>query len=172
MKNAIRPALVAAFTLALAAPALAHEGMIHDGCPTGQEFTAGDITVTGAFTRATLPDARVGAGYFTISNAGGEADRLIAASSEVSPTVELHNMIVDNGMMKMSQVEGGIEVPAGGSVSLAPGGLHVMFIGPNQPFNEGECVEVTLSFEKAGEVPVQLVVGPVGADGAPGHEGH
>jgi copper(I)-binding protein len=172
MRTEFHPALAAVILLTLATHAIAHEGMIHDGCPAGQEFTAGDIIVTGAFTRATLPDAQVGAGYFTISNAGSEADTLIAASSEVSPTVELHNMTVENGMMKMSEVEGGIEVPAGGSVSLAPGGLHVMFIGPNQPFIEGECVAVTLSFERAGEVPVQLVVGPVGADAAPGHKGH
>jgi hypothetical protein len=52
-------------------------------------------------------------------------------------------------------------------------GLHIMFIGPNQQFREGECVELTLTFEKAGELPVQLVVGPVGADSAPeGHNHH
>lgn len=157
----------------LAAPAVAHEGMIHDGCPTGQEFVAGDITVSGAFTRATLDNAGVGAGYMTIGNAGAGADRLIAATSEVTPTVELHNMEVKDGMMTMAQVEGGIEVPAGGSVSLAPGGYHIMFIGPNQPFKEGECVALTLTFAEAGDLPVQLSVGPVGASEAPmGEHGH
>jgi len=157
----------------LAAPAFAHEGMLHDGCPPDQTFTAGDITVTGAFTRAMLPAAKVGAGYMTIANAGKDADRLTGASSELTDKVEIHNMSVKDGMMNMSPVAGGLEIPAGGSVTLAPGGLHIMFVGPNQPFNEGECVEVKLSFERAGDLPVQLVVGPVGADAAPeGHKHH
>lgn len=156
--------------LLLAAPAVAHEGMMHDGCAPDQTFTTGGITVSGAFTRAMLDAAKVGAGYMSIANAGPEADRVVGAKSELTPRVELHNMSVKDGMMSMSHVEGGIEVPAGGSVDLAPGGLHVMFIGPNQQFQEGECVELTLTFEKAGELPVQLVVGPVGADAAP--EGH
>jgi copper(I)-binding protein len=156
----------------LAAPAFAHEGMLHDGCPTGQTFAAGDITVTGAFTRATLAAAKVGAGYMTIGNAGTEPDRLVSATTEATPTVELHNMSVKDGMMTMTPMPDGIEVPAGGSVALAPGGLHVMFIGPKAPFKEGECVAVTLKFEKAGELPVQLVVGPIGADAAPDHAGH
>lgn len=156
----------------LAAPAFAHEGMNHDGCPTGQSFAVGDITVSGAFTRATLPDAPVGAGYLTISNAGTDADRLLGAASLITPTVELHTMSVTDGMMKMQQLTDGIEVPAGGSVEFAPGGMHIMFIGPNQAFVEGECVELTLTFEKAGELPVMLNVGPVGASAAPEHEGH
>jgi copper(I)-binding protein len=154
----------------LASPVFAHEGMMHDGCPPDQTFATGGITVSGAFTRAMLDAAKVGAGYMSIANAGAEADRLVSAKSELTPQVELHNMVVKDGMMSMSPVEGGIEVPAGGSVDLAPGGLHVMFIGPNQQFQEGECVELTLTFEKAGDLPVQLVVGPVGADAAPGHK--
>lgn len=156
----------------LAAPAFAHEGMLHDGCPAGQTFAAGDITVTGAFTRAMLAAAKVGAGYMTISNAGTEADRLLGATTEATPTVQLHNMSVKDGVMTMAPAEGGIEVPAGGSVELAPSGLHIMFIEPHAPFKEGECVAVTLKFEKAGDLPVQLVVGPVGADAAPDHSGH
>jgi copper(I)-binding protein len=151
----------------LSAPAFAHEGMVHEGCPSGQKFAAGDITVSGGFTRATLANAQVGAGYMTITNAGSAPDRLLAVKSEVSPTVELHNMSVKDGMMTMAEAEGGIEVPARGSVSLAPGGYHVMFIGPNQPFKEGECVALTLTFETAGELAVQLNVGPVGASEVP-----
>jgi copper(I)-binding protein len=158
--------------LLLSAPAVAHDGMLHDGCPAGQVFAAGDITVSGAFTRATLANAQVGAGYMTIANTGAAPDRLIGAASETAPTVEPHNMSVIDGMMKMEQVEGGIEVPAGGSVALAPGGYHIMFIGPTQPFKEGECVSLTLTFENAGELPVQLNVGPIGASEAPAHEHH
>jgi copper(I)-binding protein len=153
--------------IAVVSPVLAHEGMLHDGCPGGQTFAAGDITVSGAFTRATLPDAPVGAGYLTIENAGVSADRLVSATSEVTPIVELHTMSTVDGVMKMEHLPEGIDLPAGETVSLAPGGLHIMFIGPNQPFNEGECVELVLNFEQAGDLPVQLNVGPVGAREAP-----
>lgn len=162
-------ALLATLT---AIPALAHEGMVHDGCPTGQIFTAGDITVTGAFTRATLPDAPVGAGYLTIENTGTAADRLVSVSSEIAPTIELHAMSTADGMMKMEHQPAGIVIPAGETIALAPGGLHIMFIGPNQPFNEGECVEIILNFEVAGNLPVELNVGPVGASAAPGGHAH
>lgn len=157
--------------LVLSAPAFAHEGMIHDGCATGQTFTAGDLTVTGAFTRATLEGAKVAAGYLTVTNAGSTPDHLVAATTEATPDVELHNMSVKDGMMTMAPVDAaGIEVPAGGSVSLAPGGTHIMFMNPHAPFKEGECVAVTLKFEKAGELPVQLNVGGVGASEAPEHQ--
>jgi periplasmic copper chaperone A len=164
-----------AFALTLAAlvlttlPAAAHEGMLHDGCAPGQTFTTGDITVTGAFTRATLPSAQVGAGYMTIENRSTTADRLLGATTEATPTVELHSMTTEAGMMKMEQLAGGIEIPAGGNVTLAPGGLHIMFLGPKAPFKEGECLAVTLTFETAGTLDVQLAVGTVGADAAPEH---
>jgi copper(I)-binding protein len=70
----------------------------------------------------------------------------------------------------MAQVEGGIEIPAGETVVLAPGGLHVMFLGIDVPFKDGECLELVLQFEKAGEVPVVLTIGGIAADAAP--EGH
>lgn len=167
-------ALAAALLFAISPmPVRGHDGVVHDGCAPGQNFAAGDLTVSGGFTRATLPDAPVGAGYLTIVNGGAEADRLVSATSAVTPHVELHTMTTEGGMMKMEQLSEGIELPAGETVSLAPGGLHIMFIGPEQPFVEGECVEVVLSFEKAGDLPVRLNVGPVGAREAPdGHEGH
>jgi copper(I)-binding protein len=146
--------------------------MVHEGCPTGQSVVVGDLTVSGAFTRATLPNAPVGAGYLTIANAGGAADRLVSVTSEISPAIELHTMSVVEGMMRMEHLPDGIEIPGGETVSLAPGGLHIMIIGPNQPFIEGECVAVSLDFEAAGSVAVMLNVGPIGADAAPGHGDH
>jgi copper(I)-binding protein len=150
-------------------PAFAHEGMLHDGCPAGQTFSAGDISVTGAFSRAMLPNAPVGAGYMTITNAGSAADRLLSATTEATPNVELHDMKVTDGMMEMTPLPEGIEIPAGGTVTLAPGGLHMMFINPHAAFKEGECLAVMLTFEQAGELAVQLSVGAVGAEGAPEH---
>jgi len=153
-------------------PARSHEGMVHEGCAAGQTFATDELTVSGAFTRATLPGAGVAAGYLTITNAGTRPDRLIGATTEATPTVELHSMSTEDGMMKMAEIADGIEIPPGGSVSLAPGGAHIMFIGPRAPFSEGECVAVTLTFEQAGELPVMLNVGAVGASSAPAHQGH
>jgi periplasmic copper chaperone A len=115
----------------------------------------------------------VGGGFLTIANSGQTADRLIAATSEVANAVELHQMKMEGDMMKMSPVESGIDIPPGGTVELAPGGLHIMFIGIGQPFEEGACVEVTLTFEQAGELPVVLSVGGVSAaSAAGGHQSH
>jgi periplasmic copper chaperone A len=160
----------AAAAAAIPLSAFGHEGMLHEGCPAGQSFAAGDISVTGAFTRAMLPSAPVGGGYMTISNAGTMPDRLVGATTEATDTVEFHDMKVEGGMMKMIPMPEGVEIPAGGTVTFAPGGLHVMFLSPRAPFKEGECLEVVLQFERAGELSVQLSVGPVGADAAP--EGH
>jgi copper(I)-binding protein len=72
-------------------------------------------------------------------------------------------------MMEMSPMPQGIEIPAGGTVTLAPGGLHIMFLNPKAGFKEGECLAVVLQFERAGELPVELSVGPIGADAPPAH---
>jgi copper(I)-binding protein len=160
---------LAGFVLAFPVAAGAHEGMLHDGCPAGQSFVAGDITVSGAFTRAMLPNAPVGGGYMTITNAGRAPDRLLGATTASTDAVEFHDSKVTDGMMEMTHLPEGIEIPAGGSVTLAPGGLHVMFINPKSPFKEGECLAVTLSFERAGDLTIELSVGPVGADVPPGH---
>lgn len=164
---------LAALLFASPTLAFAHDGMLHEGCPAGQTFTIGELTVSGAFSRATLPSAKAAGGFLTITNAGESPDRLIGAASDVAGTVELHEMKMDGDMMKMSPIEGGIAVPAGESVTLAPGGLHIMFIGLNQSFDEGACVEVTLTFEQAGELPVVLNVGGIAAGSAePMHQSH
>lgn len=165
MKTFASIALAAALA-ASAFPAIAHDGVLHEGCAAGQTFAIGDITVAGAFTRATLPGAKAAGGFLTITNAGQAADRLIAAASDVAEAVELHEMKMEGDMMKMSPIEGGIDIPAGETVTLAPGGLHVMFMGLGQPFEQGACVEVTLTFEQAGDLPIVLNVGDVSAGSA------
>lgn len=133
----------------------------------------GDLTISGAFTRATLPNAPVAGGYVTITNAGDEADRLLDAQSSFSPDVQIHEMAVVNDVMQMSQLPDGLEIPAGEMVTLEPGGLHLMFMDISQPFVEGETVPVTLSFERAGDVEIELAVQAFGASGmSSGHEGH
>ncbi|HEV7277961.1 MAG TPA: copper chaperone PCu(A)C [Devosiaceae bacterium] len=176
MRSHLSSVAVVTFCLAAAAGPLAanaHEGLDHDGCAAGQVFAAGDLEITGAFSRATLPAAKVAGGYLTIENRGTGPDRLLGGSTEAAERLEVHQMEMDGDTMKMSRVEGGLELPPGETVTLAPGGLHLMLIGLASPFTEGECLEVTLQFAQAGEVPVVLNIGGIAADAAPDeHAGH
>ena len=130
--------------------------------PSGSA-TFGLLSITGGFLRATLPGQPVGGGYLTISNGGSADDRLLAVTSPAAGAVDLHQMRMDGDVMRMSAVPDGIVVPAGGSITLEPGGLHLMFSDLAAPLLAGEVVEVTLVFERAGEVVVVLPVLPVGA---------
>jgi periplasmic copper chaperone A len=134
----------------------------HAGAPV----TLGDLEISGGFTRATLPNAPVGGGYITITNKGSADDRLVSAASPVAGLVQLHEMKMDGAVMKMGELPDGIPVPAGETVTLAPGGLHIMFMQLNQPFVEGTKVPVTLTFERAGTVGVELDVAGIGAAAA------
>ena len=166
-------ALAALLSLCVPSLAFAHHDVLHDGCPSGQTFTVGDIAVTGAFTRAMLPGAPSAGGYMVITNSGAAADRLTGVTSEAASNVDIHQMKMNGDVMEMAAVEGGLEVPAGGSVELAPGGYHLMMTGIEQPFDEGECVDITLHFEHAGDLDVLLNVGSVAQSEAPmGHEMH
>lgn len=149
-----------------------HAGMDHSG-ETAQHdiLVLGDIEIANAFARATLPNAPVGGGFMTITNTGSEDDRLIGAASDVAGASQVHEMKLEGDVMKMRALEEGVVLPAGETVTLAPGGLHIMFMGIEQPFVEGECVEVKLTFEKAGEVGFCMPVGAVAADGAD-HSAH
>ncbi len=114
-----RTAAFAAFVVlsvpAFASPVLAHEGVLHDGCPTGQSFAAGGITVTGAYARATPKGAQSAGGYLTIPNNGAAADSLTGARSEAASDVGLHQMKMNGQVMEMGPVETGLSIPPGGS---------------------------------------------------------
>ena len=148
--------------------ALAHEGVIHEGCATGQRFTQGDLTVTGAYMRATLKGAQSAGGYLTIANTGTTADILTGASSAAAGDIAIHQMKMNGQVMEMSPVEGGLEVPAGGSVSLDPMGYHLMLTGMTQPFIQGQCVQMVLHFAHAGDLPIVLNIGGIAQKEAPG----
>lgn len=120
------------------------------------------ITVDNAWTNATPPGATVGAGYMTIRNGDEAAARLSGMASGAAERVELHTMSMDNGVMTMRPVEGGLEIPAGGAVELKPGGLHLMLIGLKQPLAEGTTVPVTLVFDSGARVDVALAVRAIG----------
>ena len=124
----------------------------------GHHYTVGDITVSAPWARASAGMARAGAAFMTIQNTGA-GDRLIAASADVSARVELHtHMLSADGVMQMRQVEGGIDVDADAETLLEPGGLHVMFMGLQAPFQQGESFPLTLTFENAGDVTVEVEV--------------
>ncbi len=129
--------------------------------PGGFEaVTAGDLELTAGFTRAMLPGQPVGGGFVTITNKGGEDDKLVSATSAQAGEVQLHEMTMEGDVMKMRQLTDGIAIPAGQTVELKPGGLHLMFFKVTEPFKEGASVDVTLTFEKAGVVNIVLPVGP------------
>jgi copper(I)-binding protein len=117
--------------------------------------------------------AMAGAAFMTLANTGTEDDRLIAASTDAAQRVELHTHIEDgDGVMRMVEVEDGIEVPAGGETVLQRGGLHVMLMGLTAPLNQGDQIDLTLTFEKAGDVTLTVPVDNERMDGHGGHGGH
>ncbi|SDA93244.1 copper chaperone PCu(A)C [Mesorhizobium qingshengii] len=129
------------------------------------EFKVGVLEIGHPWSRATPAGAKVAGGYFTITNKGSAPDRLLSISSDVSDKAELHEMAVKDGVMTMRPVAGGLEIPAGGKVALAPGGYHLMFIGLKRQPKQGEEFSATLTFEKAGTVSVDFAVEGMGEMG-------
>ena len=126
----------------------------------GLPAVADTIEIDDAYAIASGMSAQAGAAFMVIRNTGQTDDRLIAASApEVSRRTELHTHIEDdNGVMRMVEVEEGFEIPAGGEALLRRGGKHVMFMGLLDPFEQGNTLSVTLTFEQAGERVVEIPV--------------
>lgn len=117
-----------------------------------------EITIEDAYARASSPMAKSGAAFMMIHNSG-EADRLIAASSDAAARTELHTHLDDgNGVMRMVHVEEGFELPADGMIAMERGRKHVMLMGLTAPMEQGASVTVTLTFEKAGDMVVEIPV--------------
>ena len=155
MRTLIAAALVSA---ALASPTRA------------EPVKLGDLTIDGAWSRATPKGADVGVGYVTIRNDGATADRLTGTTAEFA-TVQVHEMKMDKGVMQMRALEGGLEIPAHATVALKPGGYHFMFSGLKRPLAKGETVKATLAFAHAGAVEIAFPVLGLGASG-PGGAAH
>lgn len=128
----------------------------------GFSAQAADIAVAHPWARATPAGAKVGAGYVTLQNNGSATDKLVSATADVADHVEIHEMSMDGGVMKMRQLTSGLDLPAGKSVEMKPGGYHLMLMGLKQPLKVGETVKATMTFEKAGAMPVELKVEPMG----------
>lgn len=128
-----------------------------------QDYKLGSLEITTPWTRATAPTARTGGGFMTITNKGTTADRLVSARSTVSDKVEIHEMQMDGSVMRMRELAKGLDIPPGATVMLKPGSYHIMFMELKAPLARDAKVPVTLVFEKAGSVDVQLNVEAMGA---------
>jgi copper(I)-binding protein len=121
-------------------------------------YQAGALKVDHPWVRPTSPGAPTAAGYLTITNTGKVPDKLLGGASPLANQVEVHQMTMTGTVMRMRPVIGGLDLPAGRTVTLAPGGYHLMLIGPKHAFKLGEHIPATLKFEHAGDVKVDFVV--------------
>lgn len=153
--------LILCAALVISTPSLAHE------------YTAGALTLGHPYIPAAIGNAPAAGGFLTITNAGAEADALIGIEAPFAGMAMLHETVVDgDGVARMSHIER-LDIPAGGTVALERGGLHIMFMDLAEPPAEGMMLPATLIFEKAGSVSVEFKVEPSsGGDDHSSHKGH
>jgi copper(I)-binding protein len=164
----------------LAAAALLAGTAVLAGCnaapeadaPAATETAASTIAVTDPWSRETAPGQNAGGAFMTIANTGSVADRLTGGSTPVAGRVEIHTMTMEGDVMRMRQLEDGLEIPAGGQVMLKPGSFHVMLMDLKQPLKAGDKVPLTLTFAGAGPLETELEVRPTGAMPAMDHDAH
>ncbi|WMN90133.1 copper chaperone PCu(A)C [Vibrio parahaemolyticus] len=121
------------------------------------EYEAGQIHIDHPWSREAPPNAPVIGGFLQLNNHSEKEDALIAAESPIAARIELHNHIMEDGVMKMVKVNE-ISVPAKGTVALEPGSFHLMIFNPNQTLKEGDRFPMTLTFKNAGKVDVEIAV--------------
>jgi copper(I)-binding protein len=127
------------------------------------DYQVGSLVVTDPWSNATPKGATVGAGYMKITNNGTEPDRLMGGSTDSAAKLEVHEMKMENGVMKMRPVQGGLTINPGQTVELSPGESHVMFRDLKKPFVMGDHIKASLMFEKSGTVDIEYDVLPMGA---------
>lgn len=124
------------------------------GCAAQDAQRAGDLVIAAPWSRETPPGATVAAGYLSIENTGSVDDRLLSVESRAAERVEIHESSMADGMMRMRQRADGMPIPAGKTVAFAPGGNHLMFIGPRRRLAAGDTLDAVLVFRRAGRLPV------------------
>ena len=134
----------------LALPALAHD------------YASGGISIAHPWARPIRAGAAGGGAFMTLTNTGAAPDRLVAVSSPAAEKAEIHEMIMDGDVMTMRPAEAGVALPPGQPVALKPGGIHVMLMGPKAAHAPGERFPLTLTFEKAPPVTVEIQVETMG----------
>ena len=132
------------------------------GAASAADYKAGSIGIVNPWSRATPKGASTAIGYMMLKNEGSAPDRLTAASVDVADRVELHSMTVENGISKMRELDA-IEIAPGQTIELKPGGSHAMFVGLKHPLKEGERFKGTLTFQHAGNIPIEYTVAGIGA---------
>jgi periplasmic copper chaperone A len=136
------------------------------------DYKVGAIEIDHPWSRAVPKGAAVAAGYLTIRNTGTEPDRLISGSTPVAGKFEIHQMSMDNGVMRMRPVTDGLEIKPGETVELKPESFHIMMTGLKRPVEKGKPFKGTLVFEKAGTLEVDFTVEAIGAAApAAAHDG-
>jgi copper(I)-binding protein len=135
---------------------------------TAMDYDLGPLHIAQPWARATPKGASVAGGYMKITNKGTAPDRLVGGSASFAGRFEIHEMTMDQGVMRMRPLAKGLEIKPGQTVELKPGSFHVMFMDLKAPLEKGQNVKVTLEFEKAGKVDVEYTVEAIGASSA-GH---
>jgi len=117
----------------------------------------GDIEITKAWARPTVPSANEGVAYLTISNHGKTAEALIGVSTPAAKRAELHTSETMNGMMQM-RAASSLEIPPAGTLALEPGGDHIMLLGLAAPLKRGDNLELTLIFQHQGKLEISVPI--------------
>lgn len=176
MKKIFAPLCVSA--LLFSSAGFAHSHSAHETTPAAHTDQAqhqtteasvklGDLTLDHAHSQATTPNARVAGGYLEITNHGKTDDYLIGGTTDAAKKVEIHEMSMKDNIMKMRKLTEPLLIPAGHTIKLAPSGFHIMFMELNQPFKQGETVEVELEFKESGKIKLPFHVNPM--SGSAGH---
>jgi len=150
---------VFALTVGAALPSVAHG------------YKAGDLEIGHPWARATPGGAKIGGGYVSVTNNGTTPDRLVGATFSDSDHVEIHEMRMDDGVMKMRPLPDGVEIKPGETIKLSPENSHLMLMGLKAPLKQGDKIKGQLTFEKAGTVDVEFKIESIGAM-EPAHAGH
>jgi copper(I)-binding protein len=137
-----------------------------------EDATVGALKISAPWARATPKGASIGGGYMTITNTGAAPDRLVGGSTDISKGLEIHEMSMDNGVMKMRLLPKGLEIKPGQSVTFKPGSYHIMFMGLKHQLVQGQHFKATLQFEKAGKIDVDFAIAGVGAQKPNSSSGH
>ena len=127
------------------------------------DYDVGSMHIATPWARATPKGASTGAGYMTITNKGTAPDRVSCVSDDASAQCQIHSMTMEDGVMKMRPVEGGLEIKPGETVTLKPGSFHVMLLDLKHPLEQGQSVKATLKFDTAGTVDIEYPIAAIGA---------
>jgi periplasmic copper chaperone A len=151
----------ASSTPALQVGVFALAAVFAGGAAEAHELKAGKLVIVHTWVRATPPGGTVTAGYGKITNTGPDADWLVGASLHGAARSEIHCTTVREGIIKTGPLKDGIPIPAGQTVELTPGSLHITFSGLSSPLEQDMYVDGSLTFEKAGKIAIEFFVEPM-----------